>query len=91
MRPYDLLFRDLKQSEETLKKSRHELELKAAALEEANLKLQEATRLKSRFLANMSHELRTPLNSIIGFTGIILQGIVGELNPEQKKAARHGL
>jgi signal transduction histidine kinase len=33
----------------------------------------------------MSHELRTPLNSIIGFTGIILQGMVGELNDEQRK------
>jgi len=31
----------------------------------------------------MSHELRTPLNSIIGFTGIILQGMAGPLNPEQ--------
>ena len=44
-----------------------------------------ADRLKSAFLATMSHELRTPLNSIIGFTGIILQGIVGPLNEEQKK------
>lgn len=44
-----------------------------------------ADRLKSSFLATMSHELRTPLNSIIGFTGIILQGIVGPLNDEQKK------
>jgi signal transduction histidine kinase len=33
----------------------------------------------------MSHELRTPLNSIIGFTGIVLQGFAGELNDEQKK------
>jgi signal transduction histidine kinase len=33
----------------------------------------------------MSHELRTPLNSIIGFTGIILQGIPGEINEEQRK------
>jgi PAS domain S-box-containing protein len=44
-----------------------------------------ADQIKSAFLATMSHELRTPLNSIIGFTGILLQGLVGELNPEQKK------
>jgi signal transduction histidine kinase/HAMP domain-containing protein len=46
---------------------------------------QEADRLKSAFLASMSHELRTPLNSIIGFTGILLQGLVGPLNDEQQK------
>lgn len=44
-----------------------------------------ADHLKSAFLATMSHELRTPLNSIIGFTGILLQGLVGPLNEEQKK------
>ncbi len=61
-----------------------ELEKKALELEEANLRLQEADRLKSVFLASVSHELRTPLNSIIGFTGIILQGMAGEINEEQK-------
>nr|MDO8112773.1 ATP-binding protein [Candidatus Sigynarchaeota archaeon] len=35
--------------------------------------------------ATMSHELRTPLNSIIGFTGILQQEMVGPLNAEQKK------
>lgn len=44
-----------------------------------------ADHLKSSFLATMSHELRTPLNSILGFTGILLEGFAGELNPEQKK------
>lgn len=44
-----------------------------------------ADQLKSAFLATMSHELRTPLNSIIGFTGILIEGLAGPLNDEQKK------
>jgi signal transduction histidine kinase len=54
-------------------------------LAEAMEKAQAADRLKSAFLATMSHELRTPLNSIIGFTGILIQGLAGPLNDEQKK------
>ena len=61
-------------------------------LEKINLKLlnsidkvKESDRMKSVFLANMSHELRTPLNSIIGFTGMILMGMAGDLSDEQKK------
>ena len=52
--------------------------------EAANNKLKDLDRLKSMFIASMSHELRTPLNSIIGFTGMTLQGLSGELNEEQK-------
>jgi PAS domain S-box-containing protein len=51
----------------------------------AKERAEESDHLKSAFLATMSHELRTPLNSIIGFTGIILQGYVGPLNDEQAK------
>jgi len=51
----------------------------------AKEKAESTDRMKSSFLATMSHELRTPLNSIIGFTGILLMGLVGPLNKEQEK------
>ncbi len=72
-----------------LERSRAELEFRVeertAELKSAKEAAEAADRVKSAFLATMSHELRTPLNSIIGFTGILLQGLVGELNEEQKK------
>lgn len=53
-------------------------------LQLANEKLKELDQLKSLFIASMSHELRTPLNAIIGFTGILLRELPGELNNTQK-------
>jgi len=61
------------------------IRLRTAELEDAMHKAQAADKTKSSFLATMSHELRTPLNSIIGFTGIILQGLAGPLTDEQNK------
>ncbi len=67
-----------------LDKARQDLLNLVAELNSANEKLKELDRLKAMFIASMSHELRTPLNSIIGFTGIILQGMTGEINDEQR-------
>lgn len=63
----------------------HRVAERTAELEAALVRAEAADRLKSSFLATMSHELRTPLNSIIGFTGIVLRGMAGPLNPEQAK------
>ena len=70
---------------EDLQRAIGELTERTNALSEAKHRAESADRLKSAFLATMSHELRTPLNSIIGFTGIVLQGLAGPLNAEQTK------
>ena len=52
-------------------------------LQEKNVELAHASRMKSEFLATMSHELRTPLNAIIGFSEALKDGMVGEMNGNQ--------
>ncbi len=39
---------------------------------------------KNQFLSHVSHELRTPLTCIHQFVSILLDGIAGEISPEQK-------
>ncbi|RII26937.1 MAG: sensor histidine kinase [Geobacter sp.] len=69
----------------TLQDTNVKLRAALADLAIAKERAEAADRLKSAFLATMSHELRTPLNSIIGFTGILLQGLGGPVNDEQAK------
>ncbi len=48
--------------------------------------LARANKVKDEFLSVMSHELRTPLNVVMGYTGMIKDRLLGEINPEQEKA-----
>ncbi len=49
---------------------------------------EQANQAKSEFLANMSHELRTPLNHVIGFTELVADKKVGDLNGTQEEYLR---
>jgi signal transduction histidine kinase len=74
---------ELRQTNSLLIRQNEELENQRRYIEDQNLKLLEAYRVKSEFLATMSHELRTPLNAILGFSQILESQSKGSLNPRQ--------
>ncbi len=52
-------------------------------LQKALVQAKTADQLRQEFIADVSHELRTPLNSILGFSGVLMGNIDGELNEQQ--------
>ncbi len=71
--------------EEDKKSYEEEIRKKNRILKDVIEDAKNARRERVNFLAKISHELRTPLNSILGFSGILLQGVRGELDEEVKK------
>ena len=74
---------ELQQQAEELQVQTEELQAQQDELHLVLARLEEADAAKSRFLAQMSHELRTPLNSIIGFSEVLLDALVGPLTEKQ--------
>ena len=48
--------------------------------------LERADKVKDDFLSVMSHELRSPLNITMGYVGMMKDGLLGAITPEQKEA-----
>jgi PAS domain S-box-containing protein len=64
-------------------------EVLEAALEREHasvLRLQEVDHVKQELVSNVSHELRTPITSISGYTELLADGDLGELNAPQVDA-----
>jgi signal transduction histidine kinase len=72
--------------EQKVKDKTRELENTNIELEQANRDLLTTNKAKDEFLSVMSHELRTPLNVVMGYSGMIKEGILGTINPEQERA-----
>lgn len=62
----------------------NDLERSNQSLKDANERLRDLDRLKSNFIATVSHELRTPLTSVIGYSEMLLEGMAGQVNDEQR-------
>ncbi len=62
-----------------VEQAQRETEEKAAEVERANAKLEQADELKTRFFTNVSHELRTPLTLTIGPLEDLQTGAHGDL------------
>ncbi|WP_406659644.1 PAS domain S-box protein [Methanolobus sp. ZRKC3] len=82
-RPADMaIIRDITER----KKAEKDLRQYAYELSRANDELKSLDRMKDEFLSNVSHELNTPIASIKGYTDLIYDETLGNINHKQKDA-----
>lgn len=56
-----------------------------------NEQLKKYDQLKSQFVADVSHEYKSPLGIVSGYISIILDGMTGEINDQQKDYLKRSL
>lgn len=73
-----------------LKKTNDAIKLLYKEIEQKNKKLQDLDQIKSDFVSTVSHELRTPLSIVKEGISIVLDGITGRINKDQRKFLNMG-
>ena len=56
----------------------------ASSFERMTSQLAELDKLKAEFVSVASHEFKTPINVVLGYLGLLQEGIYGPVNPEQR-------
>ncbi len=96
---HDELEGQVEQRTAELAKSKQELEIQAWGLKKANKgirilykeleekdkRIQELGKIKSDFVSHVSHELRIPMAAIKESINIVLDGVAGKINNQQRK------